>query len=66
MPELLAQTTTTTEVPRVVGDHPGTLPVVAAGGALFAVIAAASLYASRRARRSGVVAVGPDPKKGGG
>jgi hypothetical protein len=51
VPELLAQTTTTTEVPRVVGTHPGTLPIVGASGALLVVIAGAALLVGRRSRR---------------
>ncbi|MGD9798159.1 MAG: hypothetical protein AB7H43_00155 [Acidimicrobiia bacterium] len=75
MPEQLAQadstTTTSTEVPRVVGDHPGTEPVVVAGAALLVTILAAGAYARWRTRRPGgpaapVPTTGPAAKRGGG
>jgi hypothetical protein len=57
VPDLLAQTTTTTtEVPRVVGKHPGTVPVLGAGAGLLLVIVAASAYVTWRTRRSGAAA----------
>jgi len=50
---LLLLATATTEVPRVVGKHPGTLPVVLASLALFVAIVAAGFYASNRSKRGG-------------
>jgi hypothetical protein len=46
-------TTPTTEQPRVVGDHPGTAPLLAAGGGLFVAIVLASLYVNRRTKKGG-------------
>jgi len=75
VPEQLAQgdstTTTSTEVPRVVGDHPGTEPVVVAGAALLVAILAAGAFARWRTRRPGrpearVPTAGPAAKRGGG
>jgi hypothetical protein len=55
VPALLAETTTTTtEVPQIVGKYPGDLPVLGSAGLLLVVIVAAGGYLTHRSRRANV------------
>ena len=67
-------TTSTTEVPQIVGKYPGELPVLGSAAGLFVVIVAAGTFVTFRARRTNAAKAGPDaavagtpaPKRGGG
>jgi hypothetical protein len=60
------ETTTTTEVPRVVGEHPGAEAVLLPGLAVFVVIMVAGTWATRRNRRAEAARQAVGPKTGGG
>ncbi len=67
--QLADTTTSTTEVPEIVGKYPGQLPVLGSAAGLFVVIVAAGGYMTWRTRKAKRVAELEDataPKKGGG
>ncbi|HEY2332560.1 MAG TPA: hypothetical protein VGH94_11630 [Acidimicrobiales bacterium] len=66
--QLADTTTSTTEVPQIVGTYPGQLPVLGSAAGLFVVIVAAGGYMTWRTRRAKRVAELEETgsKKGGG